>query len=73
MAPAAGPVGLVHYDGDVEALVRRLETHHDATLPSGRHFDAPGAFRIGFGMLTADLSAGLERLVSALVAVQSTR
>lgn len=65
-APPAGPVGLVQFDGDVEALVSELENRYDSTLPSGRHFGEPGSFRIGFGMLTPELRAGLENLGSAI-------
>lgn len=65
--PAAGPVGFVRLAGGaVDQLVRTLERDHDATLTPGRFFGAPDHFRIGFGMSTDDLQAGLQCLGSAL-------
>lgn len=66
--PDAGPIGFVRLQGPatVEAVVRRLEHDYDATLPAGSHFGARDHFRVGFGMETSDLEAGLERLGKAL-------
>lgn len=68
--PAGGPVGLVQLRGaEVERLVQILEAEHDATVPPGRFFGAPGSFRIGFGMEPEDCREGLRRLEAALDAL----
>jgi len=68
--PAAGPIGFVRLrDASVEALVQLLEQDYDATLPPGRFFGTEDHFRVGFGMETPDLEAGLERLAGALARV----
>lgn len=71
--PDVGPVGFVRLRGDVDALVDLLEREYDSTLPPGRFFDTPDHFRIGFGMLTEPLIAGLERLDAALDRLRPTR
>jgi aspartate/methionine/tyrosine aminotransferase len=65
--PAAGPIGFVRLAGaPVDSLVELLERDHDATLPPGKFFGAADHFRVGFGMETSDLEAGLDCLASAL-------
>jgi len=74
MTPSAGSVGLVYWDGSgnermerlVEALIER-----DTLVAPGRFFGVPEAFRIGYGMDTESLSAGLSRLDEALALVGS--
>lgn len=65
--PDSGPVGWVRLRGGrVDALVELLEQRHDATLTPGRFFGDPTCFRLGFGMITEDLEAGLDLLEIAL-------
>jgi aspartate/methionine/tyrosine aminotransferase len=60
--PAAGTVAFLHHRGDVDDLVRRLETRHETTVAPGRFFGDPSGFRVGFGMRTEVLREGLRRL-----------
>jgi aspartate/methionine/tyrosine aminotransferase len=69
--PVAGTVAFLHYRGDVDDLVHRLETHHDTTVAPGRFFGDPAGFRIGFGMATEVLREGLERVGKAISNVES--
>ncbi len=52
--------------GDVDALNARLRAHHDAAIVPGRFFGLADHFRLGVGMETDLLEAGLERLGCAL-------
>lgn len=64
--PAGGSVGFIDLAG---GSVDRLETclaKRDTAIAPGRFFGAPGKFRLGFGMATADLEEGLRRLDAAL-------
>jgi len=63
--PPAGSVGLVYWEGDVDALVHELEAR-DALVAPGRFFGVDHAFRIGFGMPREILEEGLSRLDEAL-------
>ena len=65
--PRAGTCGLVRADGiDVDALTDRLERDHATGIVPGRFFNAPGYFRLAWGVDTATLGAGLDRLSVAL-------
>ena len=53
-----------YWDGSidlVDELVRR-----DATITPGKLFGVENAFRVGYGMATADFNEGLSRLGEAL-------
>lgn len=52
--------------GDVDALNLRLRSDYDTSIVPGRFFGLPDHFRLGIGMDTAVLEAGLERLGRAL-------
>jgi aspartate/methionine/tyrosine aminotransferase len=52
--------------GDTDRLDALLRERYDAAIVAGRWFDMPDHFRVGFGLPTADLDAGLDRLGSAL-------
>ncbi|HTU11123.1 MAG TPA: pyridoxal phosphate-dependent aminotransferase, partial [Allosphingosinicella sp.] len=52
--------------GDVDALNAHLRAAHDAAIVPGRFFGLADHFRLGVGMATAVLEAGLERLGRAL-------
>jgi aspartate/methionine/tyrosine aminotransferase len=65
--PRAGTVGFIRVDGaDVDRVVERLHAEHDVAVAPGRFFGAPQHFRIGFGVATDDLRAGLDRLARVL-------
>lgn len=64
--PAAGTVGFVRLEGNVDDFVRRLESDYDTVVVPGRFFGAPDHFRLGFGMEESILEEGLLRLDSAL-------
>jgi len=66
-APRAGTCGLVRVQGiDVDLLSDRLEREHATGIVPGRFFDAPGCFRMAWGVDTDTLRAGLDRLSTAL-------
>jgi hypothetical protein len=52
--------------GDVDALDARLRSHYDTAIVPGRFFGLADHFRLGIGMPTDLLEAGLERLGKAL-------
>ena len=52
--------------GDVDALNRRLRADFDTSIVPGRFFGLADHFRLGIGMATDLLEAGLERLGRAL-------
>jgi aspartate/methionine/tyrosine aminotransferase len=65
--PEAGTVGFVRLNtGNVDMLVERLVAQHDTSVAPGHFFGAADHFRIGFGMDTAQLTEGLQRLDAAL-------
>jgi aspartate/methionine/tyrosine aminotransferase len=64
--PAAGTVGFVRLDGNVDDFVERLEADYDTLVVPGRFFGAADHFRLGFGMEQSILEEGLLRLDSAL-------
>lgn len=67
VAPRAGTCGLVRAQGiDVDELTTRLERDHATGIVPGRFFDAPGYFRMAWGVDTDTLRAGLERLSTAI-------
>ncbi len=67
LPPTAGPIAFVRLlRGSVERLQRTLETRYDAAVAPGAFFGAEDCFRLGFGMETATLRCGLERLAAAL-------
>ena len=68
MPPPAGSVGLVYWDGDVEALIEGLEAR-DALVAPGHFFGVPQAFRIGLGLPRHLLEEGLARLDETLKAL----
>ena len=52
--------------GDTQCLLDVLHDRYDTDIVPGRFFEMPDHFRIGIGMETATLSAGLERLATAI-------
>jgi len=52
--------------GNTEQLDSVLRERYDASVVAGRWFEMPEHFRVGFGIPTADLDEGLNRLGSAL-------
>ncbi len=67
--PVAGSVGFVYWkDATQEEMDRLIAAllERDALVAPGKFFGAPGAFRLGYGMETDRLEAGLERLGEAL-------
>jgi aspartate/methionine/tyrosine aminotransferase len=67
VAPRAGTCGLVRLQGlDVDELTTRLERDHATGIVPGRFFDAPGYFRLAWGVDTGTLRAGLDRLSTAI-------
>jgi hypothetical protein len=52
--------------GDTDRLDALLREKYNASVVPGRWFEMPEHFRVGFGMPTADLDQGLDRLGSAL-------
>jgi hypothetical protein len=52
--------------GDTEQLEALLRGGYDTAVVPGRWFEMPEHFRVGFGLPTADLAEGLNRLGSAL-------
>ena len=52
--------------GDTERLEALLRDSYDTAVVPGRWFEMPDHFRVGFGLPTADLEEGLERLGLAL-------
>jgi aspartate/methionine/tyrosine aminotransferase len=52
--------------GSVEALVALLRESYETAVVPGRFFEMPEHFRVGIGIETAVLAAGLERLGAAL-------
>ena len=52
--------------GDVDALDARLRADYDTSIVPGRFFGLADHFRLGIGMATEVLEAGLERLGRAL-------
>ena len=52
--------------GDVDALDARLRADYDTSIVPGRFFGLADHFRLGIGMATDVLEAGLERLGKAL-------
>ena len=52
--------------GDVDRLDSLLRGRHDGAIVPGRFFGCPDHFRVGYGMTTEQLEAGLERLGAAL-------
>ena len=55
--------------GDVDTLRQMLVEQFDTSIVPGRWFEAPDHFRLGYGMATETLQAGLERLGAALDAL----
>ena len=53
-------------EGDVDRLDSLLRSRHDGAIVPGRFFGSPDHFRIGYGMATDRLDAGLDRLGAAL-------
>lgn len=65
--PRAGTCGMVRVEGiDVDDLTDRLERDHATGIVPGRFFDAPGYFRMAWGVDTEMLRTGLDRLSIAL-------
>jgi aspartate/methionine/tyrosine aminotransferase len=65
--PRAGTCGMVRVTGvDVDELTERLERDYATGIVPGRFFNAPGYFRMAWGVDTDTLRAGLERLSAAL-------
>jgi len=65
--PRAGTCGMVRGEGiDVDELTDRLARDYATGIVPGRFFDAPGYFRLAWGVDTDTLRAGLERLSTAL-------
>jgi aspartate/methionine/tyrosine aminotransferase len=66
--PAATVMAFVRLRGarDTLAFVERLRRDHHTLVVPGRFFEAPGFVRIGFGIPTPKLRAGLARLARAL-------
>ena len=65
--PRAGTCGLVRADGiDVEELTERLARDHQTGIVPGRFFGAPDTFRLAWGVDTAIVRTGLERIAAAL-------
>ena len=62
-------------EGDVDALHKLLVERYDTSIVPGRWFEMPDHFRLGYGMATEVLEAGLERLGAALdaLAVRGTK
>jgi aspartate/methionine/tyrosine aminotransferase len=52
--------------GDTERLDAHLREQYDAAVVPGRWFEMAEHFRVGFGVPTAELEEGLDRLGSAL-------
>ena len=52
--------------GDTDRLDALLRDRYDASVVPGRWFEMPEHFRVGFGLPTADLEEGLNRLGQAL-------
>jgi aspartate/methionine/tyrosine aminotransferase len=52
--------------GDTERLEALLRDRYETSVVPGRWFEMPEHFRVGFGLPTADLAEGLNRLGSAL-------
>lgn len=52
--------------GDTERLDRHLRDRYETAVVSGRWFEMPDHFRIGFGLPTDDFHEALGRLASAL-------
>ena len=52
--------------GDTERLESWLRDRYDTAIVSGRWFEMPDHFRVGFGMPTPELEEALARLGSAL-------
>jgi aspartate/methionine/tyrosine aminotransferase len=59
-------------DGDVDALHRLLVEQYETSIVPGRWFETPDRFRLGYGMATETLEAGLERLGAALDEMTAT-
>ena len=51
--------------GKTERLIEILHERYDTDVVPGRFFDMPDHFRLGIGVETATLTAGLERLRAA--------
>jgi aspartate/methionine/tyrosine aminotransferase len=64
--PAAGTVGFVRLESNVDDFVEHLEADYDTVVVPGRFFGAPDHFRLGYGMEESILKEGLLRLDSAL-------
>lgn len=65
--PRAGTCGMVRAAGvDVDAFADRMLKDHGVGIVPGRFFNAPGYFRLAWGVDTDTLRAGLDRLASAL-------
>ena len=56
--------------GDTDRLDALLRGSFDTSVVPGRWFEMPEHFRVGFGLSTADLEEGLDRLGSALDALK---
>jgi aspartate/methionine/tyrosine aminotransferase len=71
MAPIAG--GITAFPrllrGDVDRLEELLRARYDTSIVPGRFFGLADHFRIGFGLPTPIVEAGLERLGTALDAL----
>ncbi|HEY0527979.1 MAG TPA: aminotransferase class I/II-fold pyridoxal phosphate-dependent enzyme [Gemmatimonadaceae bacterium] len=65
--PVAGTTGFVRLDGeDVDAFIAKARADYEVSLVPGRFFGEKEYFRIGFGMETATVAGGLERLAELL-------
>jgi aspartate/methionine/tyrosine aminotransferase len=53
-------------DGDAEHFVKQLHERYSTDVVPGRFFEMPDHFRLGIGMETETLAAGLERLKAAV-------
>jgi aspartate/methionine/tyrosine aminotransferase len=61
-----GIIAFPRWTGDTDRLAVHLREHYDTAVVPGRWFEMPDHFRVGLGVPTDDLEAGLKRLGAAL-------